>query len=490
MKQTFTSARRPLEILIHIISWGIMFGFPFFFVERGNGNINWMAYIRHLAVPLSFMIAFYVNYFILVPRYLFQSQAKRYIVYNIIFLCVIGILLHLWQSLTFDPSFAPKAKRPGMPPGWLFFLRDMLSLVFTIGLSAAIRMSARWTQNEAARKEAERNRAEAELKNLRNQLNPHFLLNTLNNIYALIAFDSDKAQQAVQELSKLLRYVLYDNQQTYVPLCKEVDFIRNYIELMRIRLTFDPSFAPKAKRPGMPPGWLFFLRDMLSLVFTIGLSAAIRMSARWTQNEAARKEAERNRAEAELKNLRNQLNPHFLLNTLNNIYALIAFDSDKAQQAVQELSKLLRYVLYDNQQTYVPLCKEVDFIRNYIELMRIRLSANVQMITKFDIQPDSQTLIAPLIFISLIENAFKHGISPTESSFISIHLSENDKEVICEIRNSNHPKTVEDKSGSGVGLEQVSRRLEILYPGAYTWSKGISKDEKVYESKLSIKIRE
>ena len=76
MKQTFTSARRPLEILIHIISWGIMFGFPFFFVERGNGNINWMAYIRHLAVPLSFMIAFYVNYFILVPRYLFQSQAK------------------------------------------------------------------------------------------------------------------------------------------------------------------------------------------------------------------------------------------------------------------------------------------------------------------------------------------------------------------------------------------------------------------------------
>ncbi len=134
--------------------------------------------------------------------------------------------------------------------------------------------------------------------------------------------------------------------------------------------------------------------------------------------EAARKEAERNRTEAELKNLRNQLNPHFLLNTLNNIYALIAFDTDKAQQAVQELSKLLRYVLYDNQQTYVPLGKETDFIRNYIELMRIRLSSNVQMTTQIDILPDSQTLIAPLIFISLIENAFKHGISPTERSFI------------------------------------------------------------------------
>ena len=322
MKQTLTSARRPLEALIHVIGWGIMFGFPFFFVERENGNINWMAYVRHSAVPLSFMIVFYVNYFLLVPRYLFQSQNKRYITYNILLLCAIGLMLHLWRSLTFDPSFVPK------------------------------------------------------------------------------------------------------------------------------------------HRSGVPPGWLFFVRDM------------------------------RSRSEAELKNLRNQLNPHFLLNTLNNIYALIAFDTDKAQQAVQELSKLLRYVLYDNQQTYVPLGKETDFIRNYIELMRIRLSANVQMTTQIDIQPDSQTLIAPLIFISLIENAFKHGISPTERSFIHIHLAENDTEVICEISNSNHPKNITDKSGSGIGLEQVSRRLEILYPGQYTWQKGISEDGKEYKSRLSIRVRD
>ena len=353
MKQTFTSARRPLEILIHIISWGIMFGFPFFFVERGNGNINWMAYIRHLAVPLSFMIAFYVNYFILVPRYLFQSQAKRYIVYNIIFLCVIGILLHLWQSLIFDPSFAPKAKRPGMPPGWLFFLRDMLSLVFTIGLSAAIRMSARWTQNEAARKEAERNRTEAELKNLRNQLNPHFLLNTLNNIYALIAFNCDKAQEAVQELSKLLRHVLYDNQQTFVPLEKELDFIRNYVALMRIRLP---------------------------------------------------------------------------------------------------------------QQVEISLHLETD--------------------------PGSSLLIAPLLFISLIENAFKHGISPTAHSFISIAITGNtDGTVRCEIQNSNYPKTGQDKSGSGIGLEQVSKRLELIYPKHYEWEKGISANGQVYSSILTIQTK-
>ena len=210
----------------------------------------------------------------------------------------------------------------------------------------------------------------------------------------------------------------------------------------------------------------------------------------WFQKKEKQKELKRQNLQSELNLLKNQLNPHFLLNTLNNIYALIAFDTDKAQQAVQELSKLLRYVLYDNQQTYVPLGKETDFIRNYIELMRIRLSSNVQMTTQIDIQPDSQTLITPLIFISLIENAFKHGISPTERSFIHIHLAENETEVICEISNSNHPKNIMDKSGSGIGLEQVNRRLEILYPGQYTWQKGISEDGKEYKSRLSIRVRE
>ena len=91
MKQSLTSARRPLEALIHIIGWGIMFGFPFFFVERENGNINWMAYLRHSAVPLSFMIAFYVNYFLAGSLISFQSQSKRYNNYNILPCCVSSV---------------------------------------------------------------------------------------------------------------------------------------------------------------------------------------------------------------------------------------------------------------------------------------------------------------------------------------------------------------------------------------------------------------
>lgn len=127
------------------------------------------------------------------------------------------------------------------------------------------------------------------------------------------------------------------------------------------------------------------------------VGCGLRTSLRWRQAEERLMEAERQKTEAELKNLKNQLNPHFLLNTLNNIYALIAFNSDKAQEAVQELSKLLRHVLYDNQQTFVPLEKELDFIRNYVALMRIRLPQQVEVSVNLEVDSGGALQIAPLI---------------------------------------------------------------------------------------------
>ena len=120
--------------------------------------------------------------------------------------------------------------------------------------------------------------------------------------------------------------------------------------------------------------------------------------------------------------------------------------------------------------------------------MRIRVSSAVKINTNFQIRPDSQSPVAPLLFISLIENAFKHGISPTEPSFIDITLTEKDDEIHCVIRNSNYPKNAMDKSGSGIGLEQVRKRLELLYAGRYEWHQQISPDQKEYSSILTIKI--
>ena len=235
-----------------------------------------------------------------------------------------------------------------------------------------------------------------------------------------------------------------------------------------------------------PPLWVEIVRDMFPLVITATVATVIRVSEEWRKSETSRKEAEKALAEAELQNLRSQLNPHFLLNTLNNIYALIAFDTDKAQESVQELSKLLRHVLYENKDQFTTMSKEMEFIQSYIELMRIRLSSNVTVETKYDLDPNSQTPIAPLIFISLVENAFKHGISPTEPSFIKIRFSEIQGIVRCLIQNSNHRKVGYDKSGSGIGLEQVQKRLDLSYPGKYTWHYGLSNDGKEYSSSLEI----
>ena len=230
---------------------------------------------------------------------------------------------------------------------------------------------------------------------------------------------------------------------------------------------------------------LFFLRNSTSLFLMMGLSVALKMTVRWLQLENERKELAKAKSEAELQNLKNQINPHFLLNTLNNIYALIEFNPPKAQQAVMDLSKLLRHLLYDNNQTFVPLRQEADFMRNYIELMRIRLSDNVKLTTHFEYSENRDTLISPLIFISLMENAFKHGISGENDSFIEISLKEHpDGKVEFVTRNSYFPKSGSDKSGSGIGLDLVKRKLELLYPDSYLWHTTV--DDDVYSTVLVI----
>lgn len=343
--------QRLLEIIIHVFGWILFFGFPIIMTQSSNGSIDWKEFNRFLMVPASLFAIFYLNYFLLIPKVLFREHKKKFLIINILVIGAISIGLRIISDIQVPP-----------PPN--------------------------------------------------------------------------------EEL------------------------------MMKIK----------------PPHFIFFMRDIATMIFAAGLSVAIRVSIRWNETEKARREAVKSRTEAELKNLRNQLNPHFLLNTLNNIYALIAFDSDKAQQAVQDLSKLLRYVLYDNQEMFVPLQKEIDFIKNYIELMRIRVSAKVNIVTEFNIKPQSQTPIAPLIFISLIENAFKHGISPSGESFINISISENDNEIICVIKNSNFPKTEKDKSGSGIGLEQVRKRLEIIYQGNYKWECYLSDNGKIYNSSIVIKL--
>lgn len=232
---------------------------------------------------------------------------------------------------------------------------------------------------------------------------------------------------------------------------------------------------------------LFRLRDLIIFGLIAALAATIRMSKKWHAAELGRQQAEVKRIEAELKNLHNQINPHFLLNTLNNIYALIAFNTEKAQQAVQDLSRLLRHLLYDNNQNFIPLNRELEFLKNYVALMKIRLSPNVDLQICIDIPNENHIQVAPLIFISLFENAFKHGISPMQPSFIHIRIYSPEPQILtCRIENSYFPKRQNDISGSGIGLEQVQKRLELIYPNRYEWTKGCDEHGTVYTSTLTI----
>lgn len=230
----------------------------------------------------------------------------------------------------------------------------------------------------------------------------------------------------------------------------------------------------------------FFLVNALLYGLVAGLSVAIKMTSGWYEVESARRELEKSRAEAELQNLKSQLNPHFLFNTLNNIYSLIAFSPDRAQEAVHDLSRLLRYVLYESSRPLVPLEKELDFIRNYVELMRIRLPENVELKTEISaVKPD--VLIAPLLFISLIENAFKHGVSNNHPSYIHLDIHQNGDLIVCCLRNSYFPKdAAQDKSGSGIGLRNLKKRLELLYPNRHIFSCGIEGDS--YYSMLELQM--
>lgn len=234
--------------------------------------------------------------------------------------------------------------------------------------------------------------------------------------------------------------------------------------------------------------WLtigFILRDIFNLTIAAAVATTIRLAMRWQKAETARKDAEAAQMDAELSNLRSQINPHFLLNTLNNIYALTAFDQSKAQDAIQELSKMLRYILYDCQEPMVPLKDEVSFLENYVNLMRLRLPEAVEVSFQSSVV-NPQMAVAPMVFISLVENAFKHGISPTEPSFVHIDIQADQQQITCDISNSNHPKTAADHSGHGIGLQQVQRRLELAYPKRYTWQRDVTDDGKVYHSRIAI----
>ena len=235
----------------------------------------------------------------------------------------------------------------------------------------------------------------------------------------------------------------------------------------------------------VPGNFVMAIRNFAISLLSVGLSLALKFSMRWTKIERMNEKIMSEQKDMELANLKKQLNPHFLFNTLNNIYALIQIDSKRAQDAVHQLSKMLRYALYEDSQE-VELAKDLDFVRNFIELMKLRLSANHQLSVDIPRQVSSDLKIAPLLFISLIENAFKYGMASSKPSVIMISITVTGETVRCHTENSFFPEKVADKSSSGIGLSNLKRRLDLVYSNHYNLEYGISGN--MFISDLSINL--
>ena len=234
----------------------------------------------------------------------------------------------------------------------------------------------------------------------------------------------------------------------------------------------------------LPEGTLAGYASFLIFALLVNLMAiGIALSIRYVMRQSEKKQKE---VEAELAWLKNQINPHFLFNTLNNISSLTQIDADKAQDTVMQLSDLLRYAMYETNKPKVALEGEVEFMRNYIELMKLRCNEMTEVSSEFIVH-NSEFEIAPLLFISLIENAFKHGMNSNAPATIDISLTQQDDTLVFTSDNTNNPKPTKDRSGSGIGLENTHRRLDLLYQGRYQWEQTIT-PENIYHVKITIQL--
>lgn len=217
---------------------------------------------------------------------------------------------------------------------------------------------------------------------------------------------------------------------------------------------------------------------MISLfMYSIVAVIVLWIVSHWKSLQSLREE----KVKAELMLLKTQVNPHFLFNTLNNLYGLTVEKSDDAPKLVLKLSDLLRYTIYHGEKEFVLVSQEIDYLENYIELQKIRYHKNVAI--TFDCDLDTPLKIAPLLFIILVENAFKHGVEVVaQDAYVHIRLETTKNKITFEVENNfKTPKTPLKK---GIGLENLTNRLDILYPNTYTLE--IDKKEPVYQVTLEI----
>lgn len=240
----------------------------------------------------------------------------------------------------------------------------------------------------------------------------------------------------------------------------------------------------------LPAHKLFFNETLQtsvsSVLFVLLLSGFVSVAGEFFKTDKKRKELENQRLNAELAFLKSQVNPHFFFNTLNTIYLLAHKKSDQTEHVVVKLSEIMRYMIYESNAAEVSLSREIKYLSDYIDLQKMRLSKKIEV--QFNVEGDAgNLLIAPMMLIPFIENAFKHGISYLEESFIFIEIKIFGSNIAFATRNKIFSKKEGVEESSGVGLENVQKRLALLYPGRHTLN--IDQQNKEFVVDLNIRLK-
>lgn len=227
------------------------------------------------------------------------------------------------------------------------------------------------------------------------------------------------------------------------------------------------------------------MRNFSSIVTIILLSIVYRIFFQKISEEKREAALRNEHLLSEMKFLKSQVNPHFLFNALNNIYTLVHLKKDQAPAMLIKLSEMLRYMLYECNDEWVPLEKEITYINNYIELQQLKTEKPQCIVINFD-GADNETLIPPLLLIPFIENSFKHSrIEDIKKGWVAMHLDSSDKHIHFSITNNIPSLPMTKDESNGIGLENVRRRLELLYPDKYE----LKIDESQQEFSVILKIR-
>ncbi|MBW4890489.1 sensor histidine kinase [Mucilaginibacter sp. HMF5004] len=229
--------------------------------------------------------------------------------------------------------------------------------------------------------------------------------------------------------------------------------------------------------------WSYYTSAFFTSLIFVFLSTVLKFTNDWFLNERVQRDLENQRLSAELAFLKSQINPHFLFNSLNSIYSLAYQQSEKTPDAILKLSEIMRYMLYECNDNKVDLAKEIQYLQNYIDLQKIRLGS--RGFVDFEIKGDvTNQQIVPLLLISFIENAFKHGVANNPETPIFIRLTIDAAKLDFIIQNRKHTFNKDD--AGGIGLNNVKRRLDILYTGKYVLN--INNGPDTYTCELSLNL--